>query len=682
MTHNTRPPLYSLAFLLIFAATSSQPVQAQALLTFPPDGATSVDPGSMFTWTPANGATSYTLTIGTSAGASDVYDTGKVAGPSFPALTLLSNTSYHARLTTYSPGASSYSDSTFTTGTGTGRATIPRRRFDRSGWPSYALHVVKRFNRHMLLSVCRDTPGTKDVIDSGETPATYWVSTSDPFQTNTTYYATLWVKRNGHWTSSSTTFTTGTPGGELLYPLPGATSLDPTNRTFSWSPVAFANKYYLIIGTAVGQDDILDSGGLSRTSIVVGNLLGDQIYYVRLYSQLAGRWSYVDSTFQTGPLPMPVSPSALYNQVIDLTSQVRDMADPQTNIPEPGTLLESKTLARGNSRAFCTDYANTLLQLLENNQIAARTRTIVFDPLDTHVIAEFYDPFQSKWVVADPTFGVMYFDSSTMIGKSVEDVSGLVINGSWPAIPLTWVTSHGESIWDQYYLDPIILFLNPLPVSPVRVPIPVPNDPGLIVPPGSISQTEGAGGTYIFRFAQAKDTVTLSDPERGQFTVGVTTPTKEWGLAQVLFAGWGATSAPVGLQVYSPIRVFGAAQLTYPTDGAANLPLNAVITWTPVASSTSYSLLLGTTPGAGDIVNVSGLTATALPVHGLVADTTYYIRLVTFHSGAASSTTNGSFVTAGGGVVVSPVNGATDVNPAAAVLQWTPSKTATSYYRG
>ncbi len=213
----------------------------------------------------------------------------------------------------------------------------------------------------------------------------------------------------------------------------------------------------------------------------------------------------------------------------------------------------------------------------------------------------------------------------------------------------------------------------------MTVSVPVPNDPNLLVSPETVSQTGGAAGTYIFRFAQPTDVVTISNPGHSQFTLGVTPPTKEWGLAEVLSTGWSAISSPAGLRVYSPPRVFGAAQLTYPANGAANVPLSTTIAWTPVASSTSYSLLLGTAPGAGDFLNLGGITATTLPVQGLAADTVYYLRLVTSHSAMASSTTTASFITSGGGIIVSPANGATGINPAAALLQWTPSKSATTY---
>ena len=117
--------LFALALVLSGQALYAQ-TQSTAALTAPLNGATGVDPGTMFTWTPVNGATSYEVVIGTSAGASDVYDSGKIAGRSFPALTLLSDATYYVRLFTCTLGASSYSDSSFTTGTGRECCATPR----------------------------------------------------------------------------------------------------------------------------------------------------------------------------------------------------------------------------------------------------------------------------------------------------------------------------------------------------------------------------------------------------------------------------------------------------------------------------------------------------------------------------------------------------------------------------
>lgn len=88
MTHRACHPLHFLAFALLLASVSSQTVHAQsvvaAALTTPLNAATGVDPGTMLTWNSVDGATGYEVMIGTSAGASDVYDSGTVAGTSFP----------------------------------------------------------------------------------------------------------------------------------------------------------------------------------------------------------------------------------------------------------------------------------------------------------------------------------------------------------------------------------------------------------------------------------------------------------------------------------------------------------------------------------------------------------------------------------------------------------------------
>jgi hypothetical protein len=51
--------------------------------------------------------------------------------------------------------------------------------------------------------------------------------------------------------------------------------------------------------------------------------------------------------------------------------------------------------------------------------------------------------------------------------------------------------------------------------------------------------------------------------------------------------------------------------LTAPAAGASDVPVTEAFTWTPVAGAEAYGLLVGTTPGGWDVVNVSGLTGSA-----------------------------------------------------------------------
>ena len=218
----------------------------------------------------------------------------------------------------------------------------------------------------------------------------------------------------------------------------------------------------------------------------------------------------------------------------------------------------------------------------------------------------------------------------------------------------------------------------------MTVPVPVPNDPNLLVSPETVSQTGGAAGTYIFRFAQPTDVVTISNPGHSQFTLGVTPPTKEWGLAQVLSAGWSAISAPAGLRVYSPPRVFALPGIVIaPANGATGVNPGAVtITWTPDRTAIVYYPYLGTSQGANDVFNYGEQPAasTSVIARQLASYTTYWVRMWIKRS-AGWSYTDSHFATGpADGTVISPANGVTGVNPGAVTITWTPDSTAIVYY--
>ena len=76
------------------------------------------------------------------------------------------------------------------------------------------------------------------------------------------------------------------------------------------------------------------------------------------------------------------------------------------------------------------------------------------------------------------------------------------------------------------------------------------------------------------------------------------------------------------------------ATLVSPVPGGAALRADAVFQWTAVASASVYYLYVGTSHGAKDIVNSGELAGTSLPVSGLPAASTVYVRLSTKDSGS------------------------------------------------
>ena len=92
-------------------------VVASSALISPPNGATNVDTGTSFSWAAVSSASGYSLSVGTSPGASDGFSTGTLSSTSYQnSGLLLPNTTYYANLGTLQGTNWIYTASSFTTG--------------------------------------------------------------------------------------------------------------------------------------------------------------------------------------------------------------------------------------------------------------------------------------------------------------------------------------------------------------------------------------------------------------------------------------------------------------------------------------------------------------------------------------------------------------------------------------
>ena len=136
-----------------------------------------------------------------------------------------------------------------------------------------------------------------------------------------------------------------------------------------------------------------------------------------------------------------------------------------SNIPLTGTPLEQEVAVWGRANAVCSDFANVLLQVFAQHQIYARLVTLTFvgNYQSWHALTEYYDPFLQKWSVADATFGLIYFDSAPQQGQSAAKLSQHVVAQDWGSIKPLFLTAEGDQYMRNYYMDPILLFLNVVP---------------------------------------------------------------------------------------------------------------------------------------------------------------------------------------------------------------------------
>ncbi|PYV77078.1 MAG: hypothetical protein DMG96_12245 [Acidobacteria bacterium] len=245
-----------------------------------------------------------------------------------------------------------------------------------------------------------------------------------------------------------------------------------------------------------------------------------------MWTLINNQWTSVSSTFSTAVQALPSDANAFRNTVQQQTGNVRLMTQGVTNTPIPGTLL-AQVVAQGGG-----------------------TIALVFDgtPYEQHISTEYWDPFLSQWITADPTFGVVYWNPSTTAGLSMANIASNIAAQKWSAIQpfILYATSNGEIYSHNYYMDPILNYLNPL-ARGQGVQLPLPNSPA----PYFTAQTNsviGTAGSWVFSFVNQTDSVTISDPAKGTVTYRPSGGTI-YSPDVTLSKGWSIVSSSQGMQI-------------------------------------------------------------------------------------------------------------------------------------
>jgi len=272
--------------------------------------------------------------------------------------------------------------------------------------------------------------------------------------------------------------------------------------------------------------------------------------YQAVFTNSAGSATTTAATLTANAAPPPSGTGSanLSSTVQQLTGNVRLMTQGTTSVPTPGTLLAQVAAQDGVvGSVFCRQFAETLVMLLTGQHISARTRTMSFDgnSQESHVTAEYYDPGLAKWVVADADFGVVYWNASTSSGMSMEDISAAVAAQNWSYLQgfVTYATTNGSLYAHNYYMDPILLYLNPTPAGQGNIQLPLPNSPEPFFTVHADTDI-GNHDLWVFSFANQTDRVMLS----GGTQLGPV-PGTIYSQAIWLSTGWSITSRPSGLRI-------------------------------------------------------------------------------------------------------------------------------------
>jgi hypothetical protein len=529
-----------------------------AQLITPVNGATNIDPSLpvQFTWTSVPGAQCYYLYVGTTPGSNNIVNSGQTQRTSWSA-TLSPLTEYYVRIWTQLGGSWFYSDSNFSTATGIARLMTPANGasgIDPSLPVQFAWNSVPTEQAYYLY--VGTTPGSNNVVNSGETQRTNWTAT---LYANTTFYARIWTKLNGHWQYSDSSFATGAGIAHLVTPQNGSTGVSQF-QLFQWNTVSDALSYALIISpTNYGVYDLYsDDLAPTVSSRYPWGLQPNTYYYARMCTDKVSGWTCVNTNFTTGPAGQLPNRQAFYQNVQAFTSQVRLMTEGMSNVATPGTPLYQEMLdhMKNPNRVDCGYYTITLLDLMTQNQIMGRRRDMTLDATaDGHVVAEYWDPFNNQWQVADATFGLIYFDRSSEVGQGAEKINSLLLANNLSMIMPLFVTNNGSRYMTNYYLDPITMYNNVLPFGDTidTVYTYMPNSPLPFMNQSSLA-VQGTAGTFAFQFAHQSDQITINNAG----TIVNISPQNSYGWAPgtTLSTGWFiASQIPQGMNVYTYKRV-------------------------------------------------------------------------------------------------------------------------------
>jgi len=270
-----------------------------APLTTPTPGTTLVGPKVTFAWTPASGATSYSLWLGsTGVGSFNLYHSGATTATSVVAAGLPTNgETVYARLNTQIGTVTKYIDYTYTAAAQAVLTTPTPGTVLRGPNITFIWTAGTGATTGYSLWLGSTGVGSYNLYHSGQTTATS--VTANGLPTNgETIYARLHTTINGVTESADYTYTASAQA-VLTTPAPGSVLVGP-NVTFSWTAgTGNTTGYSLWLGsTGVGSSNLYHSGETTATSVTANGLpTNGETIYARLFTTINGATVHADYTY-------------------------------------------------------------------------------------------------------------------------------------------------------------------------------------------------------------------------------------------------------------------------------------------------------------------------------------------------------------------------------------------------
>jgi hypothetical protein len=273
----------------------------------PTNGQLGVDTTYGFAWSTTPQVQGFYLVVGTKPGTADLVNSGILgrAKTEYPVPGLPTGMTLYVTIFTKAQGNWIFSSSI----SFTAKAQVATFEYPTPGMlnanPSHDIvwypNVKSQAQGYYL--VVGTSPGSANLINSGILPPTTYAYIPPPMPAGVTLYATLFTKWAGSWNySQSITYTLQAGGATFTAPLSGQHVTAP-RAPFTWSKVAPAEAYYLVVGTTSGNANLVNSGVLPATQSSYPGLAlpPHATLYATVFTKIAGAWSYHQSLTFTSP---------------------------------------------------------------------------------------------------------------------------------------------------------------------------------------------------------------------------------------------------------------------------------------------------------------------------------------------------------------------------------------------
>lgn len=310
------------------------------------------------------------------------------------------------------------------------------------------------------------TLGGNDIFDSGIITATS--VPMPPLPPGAVSYArvraipTGWsdALAPGHWSRGTyTSFRTDDKTTASAFINVPANNILPTGAPLEWNPSPLALGYRVsVTGASIGSSG--NSGLIHTTHIFIDAVPNAKVLAtletVYLTHTVSSQLSFIAAG---GSTPSFIDQFAVVKK---LTADVRLMAD-RDNQPYGGTPLAASAGASGLSAASCEQFMLVLLQVIAESNITLNVRELDValqeNGYDTHTLVEIQDTSTARWVMTDPTFGLVTLRSDGIPATSAE-ISAAARNQNWSALNFELLTPAADLYARDYYIDYPLLFID------------------------------------------------------------------------------------------------------------------------------------------------------------------------------------------------------------------------------